>query len=176
MDKQAAEIPAGSDGLVVLPFFGGAGAPTTDQYAKCVIYGLGLQHKKAHIIRSFMEAIAMNICHMVEYCESVTDKPVEEIRSLGGGAKGPLWCQIKADALGRPVVTMKNTQDSACLGAAMIAGVGVKLWPSVSEIASKVIEIEKVYMPNKANRAAYDELLEKYKLLINSTKGITQKL
>ena len=57
----------------------------------------------------------MNIRRMIDYAERVTGQPVEEVRTLGGAAKSPLWCQIKADVLGRRVVTMKNTQDAACL-------------------------------------------------------------
>jgi xylulokinase len=176
MDAQASKIPAGSEGLVVLPFFGGAGAPETDQYAKGMIYGLGLQHSKPHIIRAFLEAVAINIYRMVQYSEKITGKEIKEIRSLGGGANSALWCQIKADVLGRPVVTMKNVQDAACLGAAIIAGVGAKLWPSISQIASEVTEIDKVYLPNDDNRAAYDELADKYALLVDSIKANTAKL
>ena len=107
--------PAGSEGLILLPHFGGAGAPETNQYAKGLLYGLSLQHTKAHIIRAFLEATAMNIRRMIDYAERVTGQPVEEVRTLGGAAKSPLWCQIKADVLGRRVVTMKNTQDAAAL-------------------------------------------------------------
>lgn len=176
MDAQASRIPAGSEGLVVLPYFGGAGAPETDQYAKGMIYGLGLQHRKPHLIRAFMEAVAVNIFRMVQYCEKMTGKEITEIRSLGGGANSPLWCQIKADVIGKPVVTMKNVQDAACLGAAMIAGVGAGLWPSVPEIASRIAEIDHVYRPNPKNRAAYDELNEKYGQLVDCIKGRTAKL
>lgn len=176
MDEQAERIPAGSEGLIVLPFWGGAGAPDTDQYARGMIYGLSFEHTKAHIIRSVMEATAMNIYRMVEYTETVTGKPVTEVRSLGGGSLSPLWNQIKADALGRPVITMKNTQDAACLGAAIIAGVGVGLWSSICEIASSVTEVDKVYKPNPKNRQAYDDLARKYKMLTDSIKGITKEL
>ncbi len=176
MDRQAAAIPASSDGLVVLPYFGGSGAPVTDQYAKGMIYGLGLQHTKGHLIRAFMEATAINIYCMVEYCEQATGKPVTEIRSLGGGARSPLWCQIKADVLGRPVVTMKNTQDAACLGAAIIAGVGAGVWPSIAKTASRLVEIETIYQPNPAHRAAYDDQIRRYKLLTQCISGKTDQL
>ena len=59
-----------------------------------------------------MEAIAMNMCRMVDYSEKVTGQKVTEVRTMGGAAKSPLWCQIKADILGRDVITMKNTQDA----------------------------------------------------------------
>ena len=176
MDEQAERIPAGSEGLTVLPFWGGAGAPDTDQYARGMIHGFSLTHTKAHIIRAVMEATAMNIYRMVEYTEAMTGKPVTEIRSLGGGAGSPTWCQIKADALGRPVVTMKNTQDAACLGAAILAGVGAGIWPSVAETAHRFIEVERVYRPNPENREAYRKLAERYRILVRCLKGWTKEL
>jgi sugar (pentulose or hexulose) kinase len=175
MDMEAQSIPAGSDGLVVLPHFQGSGPPDTNPAAKCVIYGLMLQHTKAHIIKSYMEAIAMSLCRIVEAVEEMGIE-VNEIRSLSGGAKSDLWCQIKADALGKPVVTMQNTEDAACLGAAMIAGVGVKLWPSVQSAALKIATEAKRFTPNENNRAAYSTLLSKYKMLTENLKCITTKM
>lgn len=115
MDMEAAAIPPGSEGLTVLPHFQGAGPPDTDIAAKCLIYGLGLNHTKAHIIRAYLEAVAASLCRIVEAVEEM-GIPVTEIRSLSGGAQSPLWCQIKADMLGRPLLTMQNTEDAACPG------------------------------------------------------------
>lgn len=176
MDKLAADIPAGCEGLTVLPFWGGAGGPDTDQYAKGCIYGLGLQHTRAHLIRAFMEAVAVNIYRMVKYTENITHSPITEIRALGGGANSPLWCQIKADMLGVPVKTMHNVQDAGCLAAAMIAGWGTGLWPGLEEKAAQVIRLDKTYLPNPANRAAYDELIARYDTLLAATKPVTRRL
>ena len=176
MDELAAGVPAGSEGLILLPHFGGAGAPETNQYAKGLLYGLSLQHTKAHIIRAFLEATAMNIRRMIDYAERVTGQPVEEVRTLGGAAKSPLWCQIKADVLGRRVVTMKNTQDAAALGAALIAGVGAGIWPSLTEVAGKIAQPDRVYTPNPENREAYDKALERYELLVDAVGGIAKAL
>lgn len=176
MDEMAEKIPAGSDGLVLLPNFAGAGAPDTDQYARGLLYGLNLEHTKAHIIRAFMEAIAMNMCRMVDYSEKVTGQQVKEVRTMGGAAKSPLWCQIKADILGRDVITMKNTQDAGALGAALLAGTGIGLWPSLAEMAKKVAQTDRIYKPNPANREAYDQALKRYDMLTNAIKGLTKEL
>ena len=66
MDEMAATVPAGSDGLVLLPHFEGAGAPDTNQYGKGLLYGLNLQHTRAHIARAFLEASAMNVAAWAE--------------------------------------------------------------------------------------------------------------
>ena len=101
---------------------------------------------------------------------------MEEVRSLGGASKSPLWCQIKADVLGRRVVTMRNTQDAAALGAALVAGTAVGIWPSLVDIAQKVTEVENVYEPNPANREAYDAALKRYDLLTNALRPISKDI
>ena len=160
----------------LLPFFGGGSNPDMDVNARACLYGLDLGHTKGHIIRAFMEALACNITKMLEYVEGLTGVKVTQIRSLGGGSLSPLWCQIKADVTGREIVTMKNTQDAACLGAAIIAGYGAGAWDSIADTALKFSQIDKVYKPNPDHRAVYDQLLKKYDLFIAATKGYTEEL
>ena len=74
------------------------------------------------------------------------------------------------------VVTMKNTQDAACLGAAITAGYGIGIYDSIQETASKFAKIDKVYNPNPENREVYDCLLHKYDVFIEATKGYTEEL
>lgn len=176
MDDIARTVPAGSDGLIMLPNFGGAGAPDTDQYAKGLLYGLSVHHTKAHLIRAFLEGTAINIRRMVDYSEQVTGAHVDEVRSLGGASKSAIWCQIKADVLGRRVVTMRNTQDAAAMGAALLAGVGVGLWPSVAEVAREFAEVDRVYEPNPDNREAYESALHRYDLLTHAMHPISREV
>ena len=176
MDKLAAETPAGAEGLFVLPFFGGGSNPTPDIYGRGVLYGMSLGHTRGHIVRAFIEATAVNIAMIVNYCEDLTGVKVTQVRSLGGGSLSPFWCQVKADVLNREVVTMRNTQDAACLGAAIIAGYGAGIYDSIADTALKFAEVDKVYTPNPENRAVYDRLIKKYQLLIDATHGYTEEL
>lgn len=176
MDKLAAETPAGAEGLFVLPFFGGGSNPTPDIYGRGVLYGMSLGHTRGHIVRAFLEATAVNIAMIVNYCEDLTGVKVTQVRSLGGGSLSPFWCQVKADVLNREVVTMRNTQDAACLGAAIIAGYGAGIYDSIADTALKFAEVDKVYTPNPENRAVYDRLIKKYQLLIDATHGYTEDL
>lgn len=176
MSQLAAATPEGAEGLFLMPFFGGAGNPYHDNYGRGVLYGLSLGHTKGHIIRAFMEALACNITKIIEYAEKLTGIKVTQVRSLGGGSKSPLWCQIKADIMNREVVTMKNTQDAACLGAAIIAGYGYGAWNSIADAALRFTEIDKVYKPNPVNRDVYDLLLKKWDVLIDALDGHTEEL
>jgi xylulokinase len=166
MDLEAKEVPPGADGLIVLPHFQGSGPPDSDQKAKGVVYGLALNHTKGHLIRAFMEGVAMTMRHMIEATTRATGAEISEIRSLSGGAKSDLWCQIKADASGLPVRTMKNTADAACLGAAVLAGVAVEIWPSVEAAMDGMAESDQVFQPQPANREVYDRLYSRYKGLM----------
>jgi len=81
----------------------------------------------------------------------------EEIRAMGGGAKSPLWCQIKSDMTGKRLVTLKN-DETACLGGAILAGVGVGIFESVEDAAKK-ISTNKVYTPTGVD---YTKCYENY--------------
>ncbi len=71
---------------------------------------------------------------------------------------------------------MKNTQDAACLGAAIIAGVGAGIWNSISDTALRLAEVDKVYTPDPSKKAAYDELVHRYDVLVDAVGGHTREL
>jgi len=159
--KRAAGIPPGSGGLLMLPHFQGAGIPESNPKAKGVLYGLTLHHGKDHVIRAIMESIAATLRRMIDATKALGIE-IEEIRSLGGGAKSKLWCQIKADLTGLPVATMKNTEDAACLGAAILAGVATGVWESVEQAVGQIVESEDRFEPNTQNRQTYDKVYAAY--------------
>ena len=82
---------------------------------------------------------------------------VDEIRAMGGGASSPLWCQMKADMTGKKLVTLKN-KETACLGSAILAAVGVGYFESVEE-AAKMIELDKTF---ESQGVDYSECYERY--------------
>jgi xylulokinase len=82
---------------------------------------------------------------------------VEEIRAMGGGANSPFWCQMKADMTGKRLVTLKN-KETACLGSAILAGVGTGVFESVEQ-AAKVIELDKIF---ESKGTDYTECYERY--------------
>ena len=78
--------------------------------------------------------------------------------------------------MGREVVTMNNTQDAACLGAAIVAGFGYGAWDSIAETALRFAEVDHVYHPNPEHRQTYDLLLKKWDIFIEATEGSTEEL
>jgi len=165
--RAAAAVPAGAEGLVLLPHFQGAGPPESNPRARGVLYGLALHHSKAHVTRAILESIAMIVHRMIDAVRAMGIE-VSEIRCLGGGAKSGVWNQIKADVNRLPVLTMKNTEDAACLGAAILAGVGAGVWPSVAEAVALSVECEKRYEPDPAAATVYAEAYRTYRELYDA--------
>jgi xylulokinase len=173
IDQEVEQVEPGSDGLIVLPHLQGSGPPDLDPYARGVIFGLTLAHKKQHLSRGIMEGVAMVLRRMIE---STTQLGVEvnEIISLSGGAKSGAWCQIKADAAQVPVHTLHGAGSAACRGAALIAGVGVGLWESAVPIARSAVEVDRSFEPKPENAPVYDQLFARYMTLQESLKPLLQ--
>ena len=86
---------------------------------------------------------------------------VNQIIALGGGSKSDVWCQLKADATGVPVSVMSTTESSACLGAAILAGVSSGIWESPEKAADMIVKAKLTYTPDRDVKEIYDKLYEK---------------
>jgi xylulokinase len=169
---RAADVPAGSEGLVHLPFLSGAGAPEFDPGAKGVFYGFDLRHTKGHFVRAIMESIAYVIARNVQAIADL-DVRVDDIRCLGGGARSDVWCQIKADVLQTPVAVVEETEQ-ALKGAAILAGVGAGIFGDIEAAGKDMVSIKKRYEPNRGNAEVYAEGLAKYEALYAALKPVFQ--
>ncbi len=173
LGKEAAAVPPGCDGLVMLPHLQGAMAPESNPKAKGVFYGFTLHHGRPHFIRAIMEAIAFAIRRNLDVLEDI-GMAVTEIRSLGGGSRSPLWSQIKADVTKRPVYTMQN-EEAACLGAAMLAGVAAGIYPDLKTAVAGMVALRDKLVPDAANSVPYDEAYRRYTGLYESLLGLFAK-
>ena len=167
MGAEAARVPAGCEGLVMLPHLQGAMAPEANPKAKGVFFGFTLRHGKSHFTRAIMEAVGFIVRRNIEVIEGLGVQ-VKEIRALGGGARSRLWKQIEADITGRPVVTTAN-EEAATLGAAILAGKAVGLYSSIKEAADQMVQIRDRFEPNPAHRGVYDETYRTYVQLYNQS-------
>ncbi len=166
LGAEAARVPPGCEGLVMLPHLQGAMAPEANPKARGVFYGFTLRHGRSHFARAIMEAVSFIVRRNIDVIEGM-GVPVNEIRSLGGGARSREWKQIEADITGRPVLTTMN-EEAATLGAAILAGKAVGMFGSVEEAAAQMVQIKERFEPTAANRAVYDDGYQTYIQLYDS--------
>lgn len=161
LDKIAWEVPAGCEGLVFLPYLCGSTMPKCNPKARGSFTGITPGHTRGHFVRSILEAVACMLHDSLLYM----DVSCNEIISMGGGAKSPLWCKIKADITGKKIVTLKNSE-TACLGSAILAGTGIGVYENVAEACKKIVRRDKEYTPSgESMEMLYRRYLEYDKLL-----------
>jgi xylulokinase len=159
--EQAIKAPPGADDLLFLPTFNGSTAPIVDSHARGAFIGLKLAHKRAHIIRSILEGITLEIRWMLDTIAE-TGVPVEEIRLAGGGSKNPIWNQIHADIFDRPIFTVQNP-DAAMVGAAMCAAVALEHYPDFASASKAFVQLGPQIEPLSENREVYERTYTRYK-------------
>ena len=165
MDLLAADCPPGAEGLIALPHLIGSGPPDLCPEMKGTLIGLSTAHGQKHIVRAFMEGVTMNLCRILEATQEL-GLAADRIVCLGGGAKSPVWCQIKADATGKPVVTTDGYENAGCMGAAMLAGTAAGLFPDLEEAAKRFVREDRLYLPDEKNAALYRTMYLRYQALM----------
>lgn len=170
LEALAAAVPAGSDGLVFLPFLEGAATPYSRPDARGAFIGLSSAHGAGHLLRAAMEGVAFNARECVDALEATGTK-IGHIRLAEGGAQSPLWCQIIADALTRPVLKLDERETSAAgaayLGWAAASGIGP------GEVAERAIMPGTEFNPRQSGIEAlegpFDRYREACRLLVSGT-------
>ena len=171
MISLAGKSPAGSNGIVFLPYISGERAPIWDSNAKGSFFGVKSSHTASDFARSVLEGVAFSIRNIMES----SNQSIDELRILGGGSKIPLWCQIRADVLNANVNVIDC--DEACAqGATILAGVGIGLYKSFADATEKVCKISKTYNPNKETESVYNKNYYVYKTLYENTKDLMKEM
>lgn len=155
--KLASESELGARGLWVYPFFMGARAPRWNPRVRGAFTGLSLGTTRADMARAVLEGIGYEMRYCLEVIESLTR--VSQIHSVGGAARDDFWSQLKADMLNKKVV-VPAVAEAASLGAALLAGLGIREYKSVDKLP---IKMERVFKPRPAVHAKYLALYSHYK-------------
>lgn len=167
LDLIAERTPAGSRGLMYLPWLYGERCPVEDRSLRAGLINLSLEHSREDIIRAFLEGVALNSRWMMSPVERFLGHSLNSITMVGGGAVSNIWCQIFADTLGIPVHQPEGPMETNARGAVWIAGVGLGLM-GYSDI-SEQIRIQRVYEPVSKHKEvmneSYSRFLELHKKL-----------
>jgi xylulokinase len=162
LTTQAASAPAGSEGLLFLPYLTGERTPYPDPDARGVYFGLTLRHEKAHMVRAVLEGVAYGLRDSLELMRAM-GLEITQVRASGGGARSPLRRQILADVCESEIV-LTNVTEGAAFGAALLAGVGAGLYGSVAGACAATIRITDRVEPGPA-AAVYADYYPIYQAL-----------
>lgn len=161
LNAAAEGVPPGAEGLILLPCLMGAMTPTWNADARGAFVGFTLAHRREHFARAVLEASAYAVRDITDQMGRI-GVATRAIRAVGGGARGRLWRQIKADVTGLPVELPRSVETTA-LGAGMLALVGAGAFPSLAAAAEATVSLVEVLEPRPEQRAAYEEFYQLYR-------------
>ena len=159
--EEAAQVPAGSEGLLFLPYLTGERTPYPDPLARGAWVGLTVRHKRGHLTRAVLEGVAFGLKDGFALIQSAGLGAIEQVRVSGGGAKSLLWRQIIADILGVELVTV-NTTEGAAYGAALLAGVGSGAWADVETACAETVKVIGRVSPDGQHESIYQHMYAHY--------------
>jgi sugar (pentulose or hexulose) kinase len=154
LDLEAASVPPGSDGVIAVDTWQGSRTPFRDPSRRGAFVGLNLSHRRAHLYRAVLEAVAYGGRQITDTFLDV-GADVRELVVTGGGSQSRLWMQIHADVIGRPLRVLAQRLPVA-LGAAMCAAAGAGLAPDLRRAAAAMSRIADTIEPDERNRPGYD--------------------
>jgi xylulokinase len=159
LDNMADEIKPCSDGMVFFPCMGGVRTPYVDTRTRGIYSGISLSHTRGHFARATMEGVTFAGKSCIDIMNTLYGKE-NKLVCAGGGAKSLTWAQIQADVYGREIF-ISNISEQACLGAAIVAGIGAGAFSSLDEACSQMVDSnERKIEPNLKNTAIYQSFYE----------------
>jgi xylulokinase len=165
LDKEAAKIPPGAEGVTFLPYLQGERTPHRDASARGAFLGLSLAHTRAHLTRAVLEGIAFALRDSLSILQELGLAP-QHLLLTGGGAKSPFIRRLQADVYGVPVSTV-NREEGPAYGAALLAAVGVGAFPDLAAATRTTLTRGASEPPDsQAHReyqTAYDRFRESYR-------------
>ncbi len=169
---EAANVPPGSDGVMWAPYLMGERTPHCDPNVRGALTGLAAQHTRGHLVRAVLEGVAFSLRDTFEIFGELR-VPIVSVIAGGGGARSALWRQIQADTYGRPVETVK-AEEGAAYGAAILAGVGAGIWPSIDEACDAIVKTAARTEPDSSAAAVMNDRYEQFKRVYPALRSIYQ--
>ncbi len=157
--------------VLVLPHFAGAATPYMDPNARGVVLGLGINTTKEEIFKAILEGITFEMMVNLE-CLEKAGVAVNELRVSGGLAKSDYMLQLKADMMGKKIVSL-NASEAGTVGVAVLAATAAGVFKSIDEAVSRLVRVKKVYCPDVRRTRAYAEKFETYRRIYPAFKGIS---
>ncbi len=168
--QAASEVPAGSEGVIHIPHFVGAGAPNWNPHSRGIFAGLAIGHSRSHIIRAILEGVCYEIRTNLEVMREL-GLPSREVRVTGGAARSETWMQIQADILRTPVVRVEM-EEATALGAAILAFRGIGVFKSVAQAAEEMVRTREPLRPSAETLEVYKVGYKHFRQLYSAVEDI----
>jgi xylulokinase len=157
LEEEAEATTGKSAGPLWLPHLIGSGTPEGDRFSLAAAVGLRPEHTRGDLYRGLLESLAFWLRHNVEAMADLTGLPTEEVLLLGGVTRLRLLSQLKADCLGMPVYAPEIEQEAAT-GAALLAGLGARVFHDITAACGSVRAGRQVFLPDPTRVAHYNRL------------------
>jgi xylulokinase len=172
--REAAQSPAGANGLLMLPYLSGERTPIFDTQARGIFAGLGLNHTRGHMYRAVLEGTAYAIRHNLEAMQAA-GTPFKHGVAVGGGTQNNLWLQMVSDVSGIPQIVPEKTI-GASYGDAYLAGMAVGAVDGLKTLKEQWVKICKEVQPNPQLKETYDKHYRLFRALYLQSKEVTHQL
>ncbi|MHA1830618.1 MAG: xylulokinase [Candidatus Helarchaeota archaeon] len=174
-DKIVETVPAGSNKLIFTPWLYGERTPIEDHTVRGGLFNISLKTARAELIRAVFEGVAFNTRWILKFAEKfISNRKMDPINIIGGGASSDIWCQIYADVLNRTIRQVKDPIQANARGAAFIASVALG-YITFNDIP-KYIKYSKIFKPKKENRKIYSDLFREFLEIYNKNKKMYKRL
>lgn len=173
LGDMASEVPAGSRGLLYLPWLMGERTPVDDPNLRATLLNMSLEHTRADIFRAVLEGVALNTRWMMGSVHRFLKEKPQEMTVVGGGAQSPLWCQILADTLNMTIHQPEQPIQANVRGAAFIAAIGINAI-DFSDIAAHV-KLRTSFQPDSTNGAVYDQRYKQFLAAYRALRPVYKK-
>ncbi len=170
----AAQVPAGSGGVMFTPWLNGERTPVEDRTLRGAFLNVSLTTGRDHLIRAVLEGVAFNARWLLDAVEGFVRRPFPSLRILGGGAQSDLWCQIHADILGRRIERVAEPTYANLRGAALFAAIALGHM-SLDDVHG-LVRVTETFEPEPEARAVYEPMYSEFKQFYSRLHGSYARL
>lgn len=174
MDSVAADLPVGSEGLILLDYFQGNRTPLRDPSARGAILGLSLTHQAEHLYRAVLEGVAYGTERILERFRT-REIPISRLIACGGGATSELWLRIHAN-VSNIEIDIPTELDASLLGCAILGAAGQGIYPSPVRAASQMVRYAETVGPNPTEVNKYQFYFDRYTRTYQQNREILKDL
>jgi xylulokinase len=170
LTTSAKKSAPGANGVFFLPYLQGANTPNYDANARGTFIGMTFAHTRNDLVRAAMEGICYDIRDMLDAMVEGNVPEYSTVRLTGGISRSEFWCQMQADIYNRPCETVA-CEEATALGCAMVAAVGVGVYPDFSTAAKEMVQVTKRYEPNPETVQRYEDAYQTWRQVFRALHG-----